>query len=281
MSDQKVTELFTRDCEEVGVDWPSVLRTSYCEYISRKCIKIRKSDPDTAIGTCTVKYGSESRDIIICPHRLLQGGRIFSDAVHLLESHQPGNDLHLIPEFTIPGGSVDYVLVSTRRGRAVDFAGIELQTLDSTGTVWPARQRFLQSVGVPARGSDDPKRYGMNWKMTAKTILVQLHHKVRTFENVDRKLVLVLQDCLLNYMRKEFNFGHLASPPRQTDSLHFHAYDFERERPLTVELVDRASTDDDGMAAALGLQAEPNVDLEDILGSLTAKLSPANRFSQL
>ena len=43
--------------------------------------------------------------------------------------------------------------------------------------------------------------FGMNWKMTAKTILVQLHHKVDTFENLNRKLVLVLQQPLLDYMR--------------------------------------------------------------------------------
>ena len=40
--------------------------------------------------------------------------------------------------------------------------------------------------------------------MTAKTILVQLNHKIATFEHLSKRLVLVLQDCLLDYMRREF-----------------------------------------------------------------------------
>jgi hypothetical protein len=64
----------------------------------------------------------------------------------------------------------------------------------------------------------------MNWKMTAKTILVQMHHKVETFEHVNKKLVLVVQDKLLDYMAREFNFGHLANPATLGDSMHFHAY---------------------------------------------------------
>jgi hypothetical protein len=65
--------------------------------------------------------------------------------------------------------------------------GIELQTLDTTGTVWPTRQRFLASKGfddIPRAELENTKTYGMNWKMTAKTILVQLHHKIQTFDTV-------------------------------------------------------------------------------------------------
>lgn len=64
----------------------------------------------------------------------------------------------------------------------------------------------------------------MNWKMTAKTILVQMHHKIETFEHVHKKLVLVIQDKLLQYMSKEFNFSHLKSPALLGDSMHLHAY---------------------------------------------------------
>jgi hypothetical protein len=42
----------------------------------------------------------------------------------------------------------------------------------------------------------------MNWKMTAKTILVQMHHKVETFEHINKKMVLVIQDVLLRLYEK-------------------------------------------------------------------------------
>ena len=49
----------------------------------------------------------------------------------------------------------------------------------------------------------------MNWKMTAKTILVQLNHKIESFENLGKHMALVLQDHLLAYMQREFAFNHI------------------------------------------------------------------------
>jgi len=86
------------------------------------------------IGTCTVNYGKENRPIIICPHRLLERRQIFTDCIHLLTLHEPGNEFHIVP-VSIPGGSVDYFLASAHRRKVKDFVGIELQTLDTTGTV--------------------------------------------------------------------------------------------------------------------------------------------------
>jgi hypothetical protein len=52
-------------------------------------------------------------------------------------------------------------------------------------------QEFLREHGlnVPV---ETAKTFGMNWKMTAKTILVQLHHKLETFEHLGKHLVLVI-----------------------------------------------------------------------------------------
>ena len=42
----------------------------------------------------------------------------------------------------VPGGNIDYCLASVHLGKVVDFVGVELQTVDTTGTIWPERQRF-------------------------------------------------------------------------------------------------------------------------------------------
>lgn len=123
-----------------------------------------------------MQYGKEQRDVIICPHRLSERKQIFTDCLHLLTSHTPGNELHLVSEVSIPGGCVDYFLVSTDSSRKVkDFVGIELQTMDTTGTIWPERELTLKEMGLKYVEVTDNKSYGMNWKMTAKTIFVQLH----------------------------------------------------------------------------------------------------------
>jgi hypothetical protein len=173
------------------------------------------------------------------------------------------------------------VLASVRNGKARDFVGVELQTLDTTGTVWPERQRFLASKGfkdVPPEDLKNAKSYGMNWKMTAKTILVQLHHKIQTFEGVNKHLVLVVQDRLLDYMSKEFSFGHL-NDARTSDPMHFHAYNLKSgDDGHRLELVKRLSTDTEGIATCLGLQSEAKVELEVILRSIENKITSRTLF---
>ena len=118
--------------------------------------------------------------LVICPSRLRKDNQVFIDCIQLLTNHQPGNELHIVREVSVPGGSVDHVIVSARRGQAVDFVGVELQTLDTTGDWWPLRQKALRNLGVQvdADPEDERKPQGINWKMTAKTILVQIHHKI-------------------------------------------------------------------------------------------------------
>lgn len=278
----KVVELFGKPTKKKGVNWQKVVAEQHCIYANKRCYKVRKSDPETSIGTCAVLYGKQPEPIIICPTRLIERGQIFTDCFHLLTTHEPGNELHIVPEVSIPGGSVDYFLVSVKDDKVKDFVGIELQTLDTTGTVWPERQRLLKELGVPrnddAESSDRP--YGMNWKMTAKTILVQMHHKVQTFEHVHKKLVLVIQDKLLAYMSREFKFDHLRNPAAIGDSMHLHAYSMSRAPAgdFRLGMAARLSTDADGIGTCLGLQAEARIELEQIIKALQSRISANTRF---
>ncbi len=278
----KVVELFGQSVGKSGVNWQEVVAGQQCVYLNKKCYKIRKSDPDTAIGSCTVLYGRELEPVIICPTRLIERRQIFTDCFHLLTTHEPGNELHIVSEVSIPGGSVDYFLVSAKDSKVKDFVGIELQTLDTTGTVWPERQRLLKELGVPrGDGSEDSKKpFGMNWKMTAKTILVQMHHKIHTFEHVNKKLILVVQDKLLNYMSREFKFDHLRNPASIGDSMHFHSYrmDVQADKSYKLTMQSRLSTDVDGIGLCLGLQAEARIELEQIIQALQAKISASTLF---
>jgi hypothetical protein len=195
--------------------------------------------------------------------------------LHLLTQHDPGNELHVIPEVAIPGGSVDYFLASVKKNKVRDFVAIEFQTLDTTGTVWPERQRLLKAMGLKVSSKDvnSPKTFGMNWKMTAKTILVQIHHKVETLEHVGKHFALVIQDCLLEYLRSQFNFAHLKDV-RLGDTMHLHSYKMEdHEGVFRIELDSRISTDAAGVAECLGIQAETRIELEAIIAELERKLS--------
>lgn len=279
----KVVELFGNSVVDPRTDWNKVVAAQHCKYANKPCYKTRKSDPGTAIGTCTVMYGKQQPEpIVICPTRLIERRQIFTDCFHLLTTHDPGNELHIVSEVSIPGGSVDYFLVSAKDNKVKDFVGIELQTLDTTGTVWPERQRLLKELGVRRKDKADVsgKTFGMNWKMTAKTILVQMHHKVQTFEHVHKKLVLVIQDKLLAYMTREFKFDHLKNPAALGDSMHLHSYQLAKQGggDFRLAMHARHSTDADGIATCLGLQAEARVELVQIVAALQAKISNATLF---
>jgi hypothetical protein len=255
-------------------DWMGIAARQQCPFLDRKCLKNRKSEPEITIGTCTMTYGKQLHPAMICPYRLLERSQIFIDCIHLLGLHEPGNELRIISELTVPGGSVDYCLVSVRDKKPRDFVGIELQTLDTTGTVWPERQRFLKQHGVSVEGKHtlSEKSFGMNWKMTAKTILIQLNHKIETFEHLSKRLVLVLQDHLLSYMQSEFSFDHIKGA-RDGDPMHFHSYELHQEpSAFRLQLKERLSTDGAGIAACLGLQVDARVELSLILDQVEAKL---------
>lgn len=272
----KVIELFGQYTENKEADWGRIIHEQICPFSKKKCFKVRKSSPETSIGTCNVRYGINEESVIICPNRLLQNHKVFIDCLHLLHLHQPGNDIHIIPELSIPGGSVDFVVASVRDGKVVDFVGIEFQTLDTTGSVWQSRQEFVNSIGINNEPYDKNKTFGINWKMTAKTILVQMHHKIATFENLNKHLVLIIQDALLDYMRKEFDFSEVHNPALPGDSLQFHSYSFMENRSCSLSLKERISTDSLGMAKCLGLNAEAKIELETILELIEKKISPDN-----
>lgn len=275
----KVTELFgLYTLIEESSDYRTVIERQICPFTNSICTKMRKSTPEIKIGTCSVKYRNE--DVIICPFRLLEHNQIFIDCLHLLTLHEPGNELYLIPEVSIPGGHVDYFLVSAKEGKVKDFVGIELQTLDTTGTVWPDRQKLLHEKGIEVSQEDldDTRSYGMNWKMTLKTILIQMHHKSETFENLNKHFVLIIQEPLLRKMKSDFDFSNIEGV-RLGDPVHIHSYDFkEKERQMHLELKSRLSTDSAGVAKCLGLNAKKKVELEDLIRILEPKLTEEHRL---
>lgn len=146
------------------MDWAAVIAGQQCPFLRRKCLKSRKSAPEVTIGSCTVAVGKQAAPVMICPFRLLERNQVFMDCIHLLTLHEPGNELHIVPELAVPGGSIDYCLVSVKDRNPVDFVGIELQTLDTTGTVWPERQRFAHQHGISVKRADrtSPKLFALN-----------------------------------------------------------------------------------------------------------------------
>lgn len=272
----KICELFGLSCSDLSNNFDEVIKTQFCPYIKRECIKSRKSEPNIKIGTCSVKY--QNQNIIICPHRLLENNQIFIDCKHLITKYEVENELYLIPEVKVPGGYVDYFLVSVKDGKIIDFVGIELQTLDTTGSIWPERQCFLTENGIENGNYISKKPFSMNWKMTVKTILVQILQKSKYFESLNKHLVLIIQKPLYEYMNNHFNFDEINNV-NSKDSIHIHAYDFkEEENKYSLLQYLCISTTSVGIANCLGLNKNSVLEENELIKNLEQKLTKYNKI---
>ena len=274
----KIAEIFGVSTRPTGdIDWIELLKEPSCPYRGAACLMLRKGEPDTAIGTCSVHDGKTGDRILICKYRLLDHG-VFADCFHLLALHEPDNELHIVPEVSVPWGSVDYFLTSVKNGRVRDFVGVELQALGTTGTVWPERQRFLQSAGIEVDVEDVNSResFGMDWKMTAESFLARLHRRTESFEFLGKHLVVFIQDTLLDYIRSQHQFDRLGGA-RLGDPLHIHSYSHVDRggKAGVLELRERFSTDAKGIPGPRDRQADDSVELEAIVRELEARISSA------
>jgi len=90
--------------------------------------------------------------------------------------------------------------------------------------------------------------------------------------------VLVVQDCLIEYMRKEFAFEHVHDA-RSGDPMHLHPHAMSWDRAgFRIALNSRLSTDSQGVSRCLGSQAEANVELSTIGNELEGKISRDTLF---
>ncbi|MGP8124513.1 MAG: NotI family restriction endonuclease [Nitrososphaerales archaeon] len=267
MSKNKPLEFYGQPTA-LRLNWKDELTKEHCPFLGRKCVKLRKSNPSQSIGACLVGYGE--KPLIICPHRFLQHDRIFLDSLHLLAR---GLEYYVVPEITMPGGTIDYFLVASNGVEIRDYLGLEVQSLDTTasGGIWDAR------VDLSNGELRDAYQYGINWKMSAKTILIQMHHKSAAFEGLGKKLVLAIQSEFYDYLTKAFRTRQI-NEASEHDSIQFHIYDcVNLNNRYALTLRSRKSTDVVGVEEMLGTRP-PTISEEEVLNKIRAKLPQARRL---
>lgn len=199
-----------------------------CPFLKVRCTKKGHSGTRIPLGYCSVKRDVPSGAIITCPNRLYGAYEIFrrpivetfgaTKAVRL-KAEQGG--LH--PDFTM-----DWVVVRTDRGMTVtDFFGVEVQTIDITGTVYPAFDAYMKGRTRWRR-----KNYGINWANVWKRLIPQVLAKGQVYKHLGKKLYVIIQDSLLTYVLSR---GELKAASADHGEIVFHTYDYD------------GKTDDDGI----------------------------------
>lgn len=261
-------------------DLTKALQTQKCPFNGRQCYKTRKSDPNTAIGICSLSFRNVDQPVLICPEPLTKNGKIFTDCLPFIASSIPGSDLYLIPEVETSVGRIDYVLSAFKGRTPVDFVPIELQTLDTTGSIWNERQRLLQQHGYNAQeGEAKSSTAALNWKMTGKTILAQLVQKSQLFSSMNKNLVLVCQTPLYERMSEDFNFAGVREAT-MSDVLHFHIYDYKLDTSkMKLSLSMRKSAGIEVVEHIMGGQSDGESEYRTFCQTLAARMKDEYRFT--
>jgi hypothetical protein len=114
--------------------------------------------------------------------------------------------------------------------------------------------------------------------MSAKTILIQMHHKAGAFEALGKQLLLIVQRSFFDYMSREFRTKQLRDSDAR-DSIHFYVYDcVQLGGALSLVLRERKSTDVRGIEEMLELGRATEITVEEVIERIRAKMSSARRL---
>lgn len=129
------------------------------------------------------------------------------------------------PEVPLLGASIDYVAGKIDDdGTVLDFAGVELQSLDTTGSVWEYRQGYFDEDEEMEEISGT---YGINWAMSlTKTMMQQAFKKGQVFGDWGENLIFLVQDVSIDYLRDNYDSSGLRNL-REEDPVHFYSYSLE------------------------------------------------------
>lgn len=232
------------------------LDSQTCPFLSDICKKPRKSEPHIKVGVCSAGYRGrflrEFRPIIICPHRFLQRNTVF-ETIERLYIPRDGKTVEWVSEVSIgTAGSVDYVAVKPdNAGTSVeDFLCVEFQAAGTTGTPWPAVLDFKNDRTF----SRSSYQYGINWANEfVKTMMQQVYKKGRVIRYWNRKIIFVVQDVAIEYLRSAVDTSGLRDA-RDEDTIHFVTFGMNWGGEASWELVHNGSlsTDLEGVNRILG-----------------------------
>lgn len=276
------TEIFGYSYAEHGTDAKRALDNQTCPFLSEECKKPRKSEPAVKVGVCSVGYKGfldGFRPIIICPHRFLEDRTVFEtiENLYIPSGRQP---IEWVSEVSIgAAGSVDYVAVKLDNAgeKVEDFLCVEFQAAGTTGTPWPAVLEFKENRSF----SKNRYKYGINWANEfVKTMMQQVYKKGRVVQNWNRKIVIIVQDVAIEYLRNTVDVSRLRES-NPNDTIHFVTFDMKwvSQQGWKLHHNGSFSTDLEGVNRILGGVMSGDFPTEEtFIGNIYSKARNEGKF---
>ncbi len=270
------TEIFGYSFVDCSSEDQAARQEQFCPFLNSECKKPRKSQPEIKIGICSVGYKGnflkKSSPIIICPHRLEK------KIVHkTIEKIYFGNlasedEIQWVSEVSCGvAGSIDFVAAKIGEG-VEDFICVEFQAAGTTGTPWKAVLDFQETGGFTKKSY----KYGTNWANEfLKTMMQQVYKKGMVVEAWGTKIVFVLQDVGLDYIKETTDVSDLHEATND-DSIHFCTFKTVwSEDNSTWRLVfdKRMGTNTEGIRKILGGAPEDRfLTIDEFKDNISSKL---------
>lgn len=253
----------------------------YCPFTKRTCTKPRKSEPHIKVGVCSVGYKGDFltkfTPVVICPCRFNVDSVFDTIRDHYFGKLLDDQETVWASEVSLGvGGSIDYVAVKKKKFGGIasfeDFICIEFQAAGTTGTPWEA----IQDLKKTGKFSKESYNYGINWANEfAKTMMQQVYKKGQIIEFWNKKIIFVVQDVGLDYLRAHYDTSGLRES-RDADSIFFYTYKMEwNEESCSWELKphERVSTRTDGVRKILaGATQEEFLTISQFIQNVERKL---------
>lgn len=249
------TEIFGYSFVDASSAAQAARQEQFCPFLDGECKKPRKSQPEIKIGVCSVGYKGnflkKPSPIIICPHRLAEK-IVYKTIEKLYFGNSASEDaIQWASEVSCGvAGSIDFVVAKVSE-EIEDFICVEFQAAGTTGTPWGAVLDFQRTGGFTKKSY----KYGINWANEfLKTMMQQVYKKGMVVEAWGTKIVFVLQDVGLNYIKKATDASDLHEVT-DDDSIHFCTFKTVwSENNSTWRLVfdERMGTNTEGIRKILG-----------------------------
>lgn len=195
-----IAEIFGHAPDDLTVAARSLWAINACPFVNGPCTK-KNHDKSITYGVCSVR-NANGDEVITCPKRLYTDEykilrtiseeafgnhvpfRMYDEFVRHREKakpsvvalgHRSGHEVGLGKQLKI-----DWILACIQNARLIDFAGVEVQSMDITGNY---RECWESYHSLPASPNQQivPSEHGINWANVHKRLIPQLIRKGSVF----------------------------------------------------------------------------------------------------
>jgi len=287
-TNKDLVEIFGYAPDDLTPSVRSLWKLGACPFINKACSKFNH-DSSIVYGACSVT--TSFGDCVICPNRFYEGDyavlrEVAEDAFGLMAEFVLFDEYIKRREeegiFVVALGqnsgrevkigrslSMDWVLAKIEGNQLVEYAGIEVQSIDITNNyrdTWRAYKNLNQNTkAIP------PSKHGMNWANVQKRLIPQVIRKGKLYSNselVKSGLYFVLPDIVYSKLEDIIGADIPLVTTKGTNVLTIHTYDLSpptnhnQQRFLVSKRKIRVSLDDfsERFTSALNLPASDKLD---------------------